>query len=251
MYTIVKTLSLIALTGSALAAPAVDSPSQLERRGGWGEWHWGGRPAGKNGPPAAPTAAPTAPWTNWASTATVYVTGAAPTPTPAAAEATPTPAAGQFYGPPSGGSDWGSSAPAASPAPASAPSSNDGSWQSVVAEWRAKGGYKAFTFDSQLTANAQKTADESVGGLHHQLNPGSMGQVLAPGDLNNFEHVYVGGWLCEIPSLPGLNGVCAEQSKGWSYQGQTGHAEILTSPNYSKIGCAYGSGTGVWACDVA
>lgn len=112
-------------------------------------------------------------------------------------------------------------------------------------------GLSALTDDATLTANAQKTVDESVGGLKHQLNPGSMAQVLAPGDAGDFEHVFVGGWLCELPNTPGLNGVCASQSQGWSYEGQTGHAEILTSPAYSKIGCAFSSGTGVWGCDLA
>jgi uncharacterized protein YkwD len=121
----------------------------------------------------------------------------------------------------------------------------------IVSYWRSAYGLGALSEDGTLQGNAQKTADDSVGGLHHELNPGSMAQVLAPGDAGDFEHVYVGGWLCEVPSAPALNGVCATESQGWAYEGQTGHAEILTSTAYSKIGCAFSSGTGVWACDLA
>jgi hypothetical protein len=87
--------------------------------------------------------------------------------------------------------------------------------------------------------------------MKHKLNPGTYGQVLAPGkpDMESFLSVFVGGWLCEIPTLPGLDGVCSTMSKGWSYEGQTGHAEILTSDNYSKIGCK--NYEGIWCCDLA
>ena len=95
-----------------------------------------------------------------------------------------------------------------------------------------------------------------------------MAQVLAPGDASNFESVYLGGWLCELPNSPGLNGACSSASGGWNHEGQTGkyplhdyngpqalinligHAEILTG-DYKKIGCALSSSTGVWSCDLA
>jgi hypothetical protein len=85
----------------------------------------------------------------------------------------------------------------------------------------------------------------------HKLNPGTFGQVLAPAPATDdgFTKAFVGGWLCEMPNLPGLDGVCAKMSEGWSYEGQTGHAEILTSSNYSKIGCA--NHAGIWCCDLA
>lgn len=136
----------------------------------------------------------------------------------------------------------------AAPAPApTKPASND--YMGVVDTWRSKMGMKALARDSKLESNAMDTVVSSNGKMVHKLNSGSFGQVLAPGNANDFEHVFVGGWLCEIPSLPGLNGVCAEQSKGWAYAGQTGHAEILTSTQYSKIGCALHAG--IWCCDVA
>ncbi|KAF2633181.1 hypothetical protein BU25DRAFT_307560, partial [Macroventuria anomochaeta] len=110
-------------------------------------------------------------------------------------------------------------------------------------------GLKALTHDDTLVANAKDTVVSSNGEMKHKLNAGSYGQVLAPGNENDFEHVFVGGWLCEIPTLPGLDGVCATESEGWAYAGQTGHAEILTSDNYSKIGCALYAG--IWCCDLA
>lgn len=146
--------------------------------------------------------------------------------------------------------------PATSVAPAPASSSSAApagvQWEATVAEWRAKLGLKALTVDKTLTANAQKTVDKSNGKMEHELFPGSMGQVLAPGENEkpeDFYKVFVGGWLCEIPSLPGLNGVCSTASEGWAYAGQTGHAEILTADNYSKIGCAWFNG--IWCCDLA
>ena len=83
-----------------------------------------------------------------------------------------------------------------------------------------------------------KTSTDSTNGLQHELNPGTFAQVLAPGDLSNFESVYVGGWLCEIASLPGLNGICGTATAGWDHSdGELGHAQILSSTSYSKIGC--------------
>lgn len=139
------------------------------------------------------------------------------------------------------------SAPA--PIPSAAPAPSATGYMAVVDEWRSKMGMKALTSDSKLESNAMDTVVSSNGQMIHKLNPGTYGQVLAPGDANDFEHVFVGGWLCEIPTLPGLDGVCAQQSQGWTYQGQTGHAEILTSDNYSKIGCALHAG--IWCCDLA
>jgi len=156
----------------------------------------------------------------------------------------------------SGPVSWGApSQPAAAPAtpaPSTAPATTGGSgdWFDIANKWRVAGGKPAFTQSSTLVANAQKTADDSVGGLKHELNPGTFAQVLAPGDASNFESVYVGGWLCELPNSPGLNGICSTESAGWNHDGQTGHAEILTG-DYKSIGCALSTSTGVWSCDLA
>lgn len=136
------------------------------------------------------------------------------------------------------------------PKPSQAPSPPASGYQGIVDTWRAKMGMKPLKNSAKLEGNAMDCVKSSAGKMVHKLNPGSYGQVLAPGGADDFEHVFVGGWLCEMPSLPGLGPqVCDEQSKGWSYQGQTGHAEILSSTQYSEIGCALASG--IWACDLA
>lgn len=159
------------------------------------------------------------------------------------------------------------SAPAYTPAPAPVPTPTptpepqpappaDSGYMGVVAEWRAKLGLKELSHDSKLESNAMDTVVSSNGVMIHKLNAGTFGQVLAPGKdgkddqgNDNFTKVFVGGWLCELPQTPGLDGVCGKMSQGWAYEGQTGHAEILTSAQYSKIGCALHQG--IWCCDLA
>jgi uncharacterized protein YkwD len=138
---------------------------------------------------------------------------------------------------------------AAAPSATAAPSNDD--YMSIISEWRSKMGMNDLACDKKLEANAMNCVQEGNGVMKHKLNAGTYGQVLAPGkdNMESFLSVFVGGWLCEIPTLPGLNGVCSTMSKGWSYEGQTGHAEILTSKNYSKIGCSFFNG--IWACDLA
>jgi uncharacterized protein YkwD len=141
------------------------------------------------------------------------------------------------------------SSKAAATSAAPAPSAAASGYQAVVDTWRAKLGLKPLANDAKLESNAMDTVVSSNGQMVHKLNPGSFGQVLAPGNKDDFLHVFLGGWLCEIPSLPGLDGICSTESDGWAYEGQTGHAEILTSDNYSKIGCALYAG--IWCCDLA
>ena len=253
MFTL-NSIAIIALAGTTIAAPA------LQERDGW-SGSWGGWKGGWSHGSAASTS------TVWdIATATVTMTGVAPTwtytppeSTPEAsaapsttAEAVTTPAASPaaFY------TAWSSeAAPAASTATSSAWAASSaapstGTYMDVVDQWRAAGGLPALTEDSTLQGNALKTVEDSKGQMVHELNPGSMAQVLAPGNANNFESVYVGGWLCEIPSLPGLNGICTTMAVGWDHSdGETGHADILTSTSYTKIGCALFDG--IWACDLA
>ncbi|KAJ4289865.1 hypothetical protein N0V90_011198 [Kalmusia sp. IMI 367209] len=235
------TLGMLALAGSALAVPAP---------------HWGGNHGGNPhivyetavvtvivGPDGQP------------------IGGAAPTPTPepqpepqpAPAQPTsvvsyqvpePTPAPEQ----PSAPAPQPSSTQAEEqPAPSQAPST--GTYMDTVNTWRAKLGLSTLTQDSTLEANALKTCDDGNGEMKHELNPGTFGQVLAPGQPDEFERVFVGGWLCERPDMPGMDGICSSMSKGWAYDGQTGHADILSSKDYTKIGCACSKG--IWGCDVA
>lgn len=241
------TTAILALAGSALAAPSWGQPGYKEIQNVHVVYETvvhtvyfteGQKPAHKPTPrpdPKPSTAAYQAPpvttvvyeeYTPAPTSAVVYETEA-PAPAPTSTKAVVT-----------------SAAPSAAPAPAP-----DAGYQGIVDTWRAKLGLKALTKDAKLESNAMDTVVSSNGKMVHKLNPGSYGQVLAPGNADDFEHVFVGGWLCEIPTLPGLDGVCATQSKGWAYAGQTGHAEILTSDNYSKIGCALHAG--IWCCDLA
>ncbi|RYP74750.1 hypothetical protein DL771_002814 [Monosporascus sp. 5C6A] len=122
-------------------------------------------------------------------------------------------------------------------------------YMDVVTHWRSQMGLPALSEDWTLVGNAQKTVWDGNGQMVHQLLPGTWAQVLAPGSPEDFEHVFVGGWLCEIPDYPGLNGICDVLGAGWDHQGQTGHAEILTSTSYTRIGCAWHNG--IWGCDLA
>ncbi|KAF2197205.1 hypothetical protein GQ43DRAFT_343639, partial [Delitschia confertaspora ATCC 74209] len=135
------------------------------------------------------------------------------------------------------------------PTTSQAPSYGTG-YMATVAKWRVKLGKGALTQDSKLESNALNCVTESNGDMIHKLNPGSYGQVLAPGKQNDFENVFVGGWLCEVPSMTSeLAAVCPQYASAWNYMGQTGHADILSSSKYTKIGCAWYNG--IWACDVA
>ncbi|RAQ98597.1 Transglycosylase-like domain protein [Stemphylium lycopersici] len=135
------------------------------------------------------------------------------------------------------------------PASTNKPSMPPAGYMEIVNDWRGKMGMRILMHDPKLESNARDTVVASNGIMIHELHPGTLGQVLAPGDAGGFEHVFVGGWLCEIPSLPGLGNVCLSESDGWAYNGQTGHAEILTSDDYSRIGCALAAG--IWCCDLA
>lgn len=244
----INAFSLLALAGSAVAAPGgwrnvpdgVDvSNGDFARPGQNGQWR---------GPPQQNSNNNYTPAKTEVAVVTQYTTvtyggnfGGRPTATPTAIQ--------QPQAPESTWTEWTSSAaaPTASAAPPS--SGNQDGYMAIVSEWRSKLGLSQLQQDGQLQANAEKTASDGQGEMKHWLGPGSMGQVLAPGSPSEFEHVFVGGWLCEISTLPGLNGVCAEMSKGWDYAGQDGHAKILTDPKYSKIGC--GNVGNIWACDLA
>lgn len=213
MYAL-KTISVLAIAATTVfAAPTPAEGSALEAR----QWRGGNRYWNRPAPDAEVT--------TWGYGDDTPAETSAP-------ESQPAPASN--YGP----TTWGAapSTPAAAP-PAAAPSTpapssapvatpgGGGDWFDIANKWRVAGGKPAFTESAKLVANAQDTADNSVGGLIHKLNPGTFAQVLAPGDASNFESVYLGGWLCELPNSPGLNGVCATASGGWNHEGQTGHAE--------------------------
>lgn len=258
----IKTLSILAIAGSAAAAPQwgswagkyfsgsrgdgddaaataleiVTAYTTVTYQGGW-NGNYGGHRGGKQSDAASTVVASTAAASSVAAF-TPPAAPAAPSPTPVASSpAAVTPVAS-------------SSAPAASTsAPVASSGSSQTGYMGIVNEWRAKLGLSDLTESDTLQGNALKTCQDGNGQMVHELNPGSFAQVLAPGSADEFEKVFVGGWLCERPDLPGLNGICTTMSQGWAYDGQTGHADILVSTSYSKIGCALANG--IWGCDLA
>ena len=148
------------------------------------------------------------------------------------------------------------------------------SYLTTINKWRSAYSLNTLKWSSKLAANAQKTGTDDGGvNENHELNSGSMAQVITPGqqvgvgDLEGespFEIAYV-GWLCEVPSDPELsaNGVdqCALVKQVLNlYYTETGHHDILTSTSYSEIGCYFAPNPaandkseyqGLYVCDLA
>lgn len=227
---------VVTVTGAPPAAAATPAPSPVAA-------------AQKNGKQQAAPAAP-------APTTFVQVVTQAP---PAPAAPSPAPAAQ-------------APAPAAQSSSNSDPNSSD-AILAVANKWRSAYGLKTFTWDNELQGNAQKTGNDDNGtDEKHELNGNSMAQVITPG-INScsnkncdglsspFELAYLSGWLCERSSAPALAGKCpgAVAAASMSLGTETGHADILTNKDYTKIGCAFsGNGqpasaqwTGLWICDLA
>lgn len=214
-------------------------------------------------PPPPPTTTPPPPPT----TSSALPTTTSPPPPPTTTTAPPPPPS----------STSSSAAPSSSPsAPASdgSPQSGGVSMLSTVNKWRKAYSLSDLAWDSTLQGNAQKTGTDDKGvNENHELNPGSMAQVITPGlqtalagkDMGGdspFELAYV-SWLCEVASDPQLaNGnQCGivKNIESMVYS-DTGHHDILNSPSYSKIGCAFAANSlaasdspyqGLWVCDLA
>jgi hypothetical protein len=124
----------------------------------------------------------------------------------------------------------------------------DPDYMSIVNEYRSKLGVPSLAYDPEIEFNAYRTCVDGNGQLIHQLISPTRAQVLAGGNMDEFRHIFVGGWLCERPDMPGLGDECATEGQGWVYNGQTGHADVLTSTEYTMIGCA--SAGGVTGCDL-
>ena len=127
-------------------------------------------------------------------------------------------------------------------------------------------GLPSFTWDSTLEANAAKTnKDDGGNSMTHELNAGSFAQCIAEGSdttasgsYSPFDLIYL-GWLCEIPSSD-LGDGCSVMEAATHMMVDTndpGHANILRTESYTKIGCAYQAATekqiyaGLWTCDLA
>ncbi|KAH0592378.1 hypothetical protein MHUMG1_09879 [Metarhizium humberi] len=72
----------------------------------------------------------------------------------------------------------------------------------LVNKWMDACGLRHLAHDSTLESNAHQTSVEANGQLVHNMLPGTMGQVMATGDLTeNFDSAFAGAWLCEIKTL--------------------------------------------------
>ena len=165
-----------------------------------------------------------------------------------------------------------STTPAAAPAPSSSSSGSSGApvvnGKSILDSanyFRSMMGFPSFAYDSTLQGNAAKTNnDDGANTMTHELNPGSMAQCIAEvdnltgsGSYSSFDLTYL-GWLCEIADSR-LGNACQimEAATNMNSGGETGHAEILRTASYSKMGCNYLTSTskqewdGMWTCDFA
>ena len=100
-----------------------------------------------------------------------------------------------------------------------------------------------------------------------------MAQVIAPGPVNDISGVsfpvdgltpfgitYVAGWLCEVPTDPEISDLCGPANNVMHFvYSDTGHHDILTSTQYTNIGCAFTANPdaatdstyqGLWICDL-
>ncbi|MDI1485245.1 MAG: hypothetical protein OHK93_000382 [Ramalina farinacea] len=152
--------------------------------------------------------------------------------------------------------------PVSSPATSSGGDSGNAmldSFNKMRAQWNPA--LKPYTWDATLAANAAKTVKDDGGSvMTHELNPGSNAQCIAEGSDGNgadgrtgFEQA-AAMWMCEKPA-GSLDCGSAKNSNG-----DTGHADIISSGSYSTVGCAYQASTtggtatgdgqkGLWACD--
>jgi hypothetical protein len=119
-----------------------------------------------------------------------------------------------------------------------------------INKWRTTMGKPTLAYNATLQAIVNAETQEMNGVLRHVVKPGVYGQVVAPGQASNFEAVLVSGWLCEVPSTPGLSEqLCADWKKkaNFDHGDQTDHNEICTADRYKGVACA--NYNGMWACD--
>lgn len=145
----------------------------------------------------------------------------------------------------------------------------------TINKWRKIYKLPLLRWNHQLEINALKTGTDGAGQYqNHELNPGTMAQVITPGmntkyggDLGGdspFELSYV-AWLCESSSDPELKSDGKDQCQLVTdnlhmYYADKGHYNILNSKSYTHIGCAFadnpdsGNDTpyqGLWVCDLS
>ncbi|MCJ1429697.1 hypothetical protein MMC29_007612 [Sticta canariensis] len=160
-----------------------------------------------------------------------------------------------------------------SPSSGSGPESGGVPCIDSINKWRGKYGLNDLAWSSKLEGNALKTGTDGGGvNQNHELNDGSMAQVITPGmsvaygnigGLSPFELSYV-AWLCEAASDSELKSdgkdYCKLVADNLHMQySSTGHHDILNTASYKNIGCAFadnpnaGNNTpyqGLWVCDL-
>lgn len=145
----------------------------------------------------------------------------------------------------------------------------------TINKWRGIYKLPLLKWNHQLELNALKTGTDGAGqNQNHELNPGTMAQVITPGmivkyggDLGGdtpFELSYV-AWLCESSGdaelkSDGIDHCQLVDENLHMYYTDKGHYEILTSPSYTNIGCAFADNPdvdnetpyqGLWVCDLS
>lgn len=124
--------------------------------------------------------------------------------------------------------------------------SNNTEYMSFVNKWRTIIGKPTLEHDALLEGNALETSCRSPPELKHVIFKGTAQQVMCGGNLSIDDALRT--WLCERPDLPNMKTECDRFPPGWS-GGLTGHADVMSSAKYTKIGC--GKNNGIWTCDVA
>lgn len=146
------------------------------------------------------------------------------------------------------------------------PMSGSKSYLTSANYFRQLQGFNKFVYDDTLQSNSVKTGIDNGGNqMKHELNAGSFAQCIAEGDatsgsgdLSPFDMIYL-GWLCEIPQA-NLGDMCLTMTNTVHMNitaGDVGHANILRTASYTKMGCSFQTATepqnyvGQWTCDFA
>ena len=132
-------------------------------------------------------------------------------------------------------------------------------YMAIINKWLRYLDIRTLKYDPMLAQNAFQCSNISGGIINHTRYPGSKGQVMAGGGKEDFENVYVYGWLAEKKALFPLDMDWDEnQTPKWDHGNQTLHAELLadqaTNPDgttieFTKTGCGWA--WNVWTCHLA
>jgi len=135
--------------------------------------------------------------------------------------------------------------------------------------WRSTYNLSPLSWSSRLEQNAAYTGQMNGGSTEtHHLDPNTNeAQIITPGKAQGqtFEGVSAFDlamicWLCEQRSDPQLAGKCDLSSSYGMVYSDTGHHDIIVSPQYRTLGCAFTSNgnnnpgeqyQGLWVCTLS